>query len=264
LGIGICLGFVFWCLKILLFEYGYRLDNQPKTIFTEGRAYMVVKPDIIAETGLQFFGRISASISHEIKNVLAIVNENAGLLEDLTLMADRGKPIDPARLKMMAETVKKQVSRADGIIKNMNRLAHSVDQTVTTVELDQTIELIIALTARFAAMRGVKVDLHLPASPLTIPTAPFFLMNLLCLCLDFSMSTSGDENRVELVVEETENSVRIRFRRLVGLTEELLETFPSDREKNLLAVLQADLTVEHGSEEIVLRLLKNIDNEFSR
>ncbi len=57
------------------------------------------KPDIIAETGLQFFGEMSASISHEIKNVLAIVNENAGLLEDLTLMADRGKPIDPARLK---------------------------------------------------------------------------------------------------------------------------------------------------------------------
>ena len=60
---------------------------------------MGVQPDIIAETGLQFFGRISASISHELKNVLAIINENAGLLEDLTSMADRGKPIDSARLK---------------------------------------------------------------------------------------------------------------------------------------------------------------------
>ncbi len=225
---------------------------------------MGAKPDIIAETGLQFFGRISASISHEIKNVLAIVNENAGLLEDLTLMADRGKPLDPARLKMMAAAVKKQVGRADEIIKNMNRFAHSIDQTITTVDLNQTIELVIALTARFAAMRGVKVDLQLPASPLTIPTAPFYLMNLLWLCLDFSMSASGDEKRVELVVEETENSVRIRFRRLAGLSEALLETFPSDREKNLLAVLEAALTAEPEREEIVLRLLKNIDNGFSR
>ena len=222
------------------------------------------KPDIIAETGLQFFGRISASISHEIKNVLAIVNENAGLLEDLTLLADRGKPLDPARLKIMAAAVKNQVGRADGIIKNMNRLAHSIDQTITTVDLDQTIELVIALTARFAAMRGVKVDLQLPASPLTISTAPFYLMNLLCLCLDFSMSASGDEKRVELVVEETENSVRIRFRRLAGLSEALLETFPSDREKILLAVLEAALTAEPEREEVVLRLLKNIDNGFSR
>jgi len=225
---------------------------------------MSIKPDIIAETGLKFFGRISASISHEIKNVLAIVNENAGLLEDLTLLADRGKPLDPARLKMMAQAVKKQVGRADGIIKNMNRFAHSIDQTITTDDLDQTIELIIALTTRFAAMRGIKVNLKLPASPLTITTAPFYLMNLLWLCLDFSMSASGNEKRVELVVEETENSVQIRFRRLTGLNTALLESFPSDREKYLLDVLAADLRVEPAREEIALRLLKNIDNEFSR
>ena len=222
------------------------------------------KSENTSATGLQFFGRISASISHEIKNVLAIVNENAGLLEDFTLMADRGKPIDPARLKLMAATVQKQVGRADEILKNMNRFAHSIDETMAEVDLNQTIELVIALTARIAAMRGVKVDLQLPESPLTIPTAPFFLMNLLWLCLDFSMSASGDEKRVELVVEETENSVLIRFRRLAGLSEALLETFASDREKNLLAVLEANLTVEHGREEVVLRLSKNIDNEFSR
>jgi hypothetical protein len=86
-------------------------------------------------------------------------------------------------------------------------------------------------------------------------------MNLLWLCLDFSMSASGDEKRVELVVEETENSLRIRFRRLAGLAEALLETFPSDREKNLLDVLAADLMTEPGCEEIVLRLPKNIEKE---
>ena len=225
---------------------------------------MGVKPDMIAETGLQFFGRISASVSHEIKNVLAIVNENAGLLEDFTLMADRGKPMDPARLKMMAQAVKKQVARADEIIKNMNRFAHSIDQTITSVDLVQTIELIVALTARLAAMRSVKVELQPPPDPLKISTAPFFLMNLLWLCLDFSMSASGDEKRIELVVEETENRVRIRFRRLTGLSEKLLEMFPSDSEKSLLDVLTAELALEHEREEIDLRLLKDIDNEFSR
>ena len=103
------------------------------------------------------------------------------------------------------------------------------------------------------------MDLQLPASPLTIPTVPFFLMNLLWLCLDFSMSASGDEKRLELVVDETKNSVRIQFRRLAGLTEELLETFPSDREKNLLDVLSADLTAESGCKEIVLRIPKKVD-----
>jgi signal transduction histidine kinase len=222
------------------------------------------KLDPIAETGLQFYGKITASVSHEIKNVLAIINENAGLLEDFTFMADRGKPIDPARLKTMAAAMQKQVHRADGILKNLNRFAHSIDDNDTDVDLNQTMEQFIALTERFAAMRGVKADLQLPGSPIKIPTAPFFLMNLLWLCLDFCMSASGDDKRVELVVEETENSVRIRFRQLTGLTEKLLQTFPSDREKNLLDVLKADLKIEPGRKEIALQLLKNIDNEFSR
>ena len=73
------------------------------------------------------------------------------------------------------------------------------------------------------------------------------------------MSASGDEKRVEFVVAETENSVQIRFQRLAGLTEELLKTFPSDREKNLLAVLGADLTAEPEGAKVVVRLSKNID-----
>ena len=217
---------------------------------------MGAKPNMIADTGLQFFGEMSASISHEIKNVLAIVNENAGLLEDFSFMADRGKPIDPARLKMMAAAVKRQVARADGIIKNMNRLAHSIDQTFTIVELNETIHLLVGLTDRFSVMRGVQVDLQLPENPVKFQTAPFFLMNLLWLCLDFSMSASGDEKRVELVAEETENGVRVQFRRLADLSDALLETFPSDREKSLLAVLEAALTAEPERNEIVLRLSK--------
>ena len=34
--------------------------------------------------GLRFFGKVNASISHEIRNALAVINENAGLIKDLT------------------------------------------------------------------------------------------------------------------------------------------------------------------------------------
>ena len=212
--------------------------------------------DNTSQPGLQFFGKISASISHELKNVLAIINENAGLLEDFTLMADRGVPLDPARLKAMAAGVKKQIGRADAIISNMNRFAHSTDQTITTVDLAQTIEIVLAVTARFAVMRGIGIDLRLPQNPVALQTAPFFLMNLLWLCLEFSMSAGGDEKQVELVAEETEGDVRIRFRRLAGLTEALLDSFTSEREKNLLELLSAELTVEPERNEIVIEMTK--------
>ena len=213
----------------------------------------------MAAAGLQFFGKISASISHELKNVLAIINENAGLLEDLTLMADRGVPLDPARLNAMAAGVKKQIGRADTIIGNMNRFAHSADQPVATVDLAQTVELAMAVTARFAAMQGIKINLKLPDNPVALQTTPFFLMNLIWQCLEFAMSVAGDEKQVELVAEETGGSVRIRFRRLAGLTEALLDPFPSDREQYLLDMLAAELKVELEHKEIVLELTRDID-----
>ncbi|CAB1075915.1 FIG00602868: hypothetical protein [Olavius algarvensis Delta 1 endosymbiont] len=208
--------------------------------------------EIKTETDLQFFGQISASISHELKNVLAIINENAGLLEDFTLMADRGVPLDPARLSAMAFGVQKQVERANRILNNMNRFAHSTDQILTTVDLVQTIELIMALTARFAAMQGVEVSLQPPGRPVALETAPYSLMHLVWLCLEFSMSAGGDEKKVAMVVEAAADSVQIRFGRLTGLTDAMLTAFPSDRERILLETLGAELTADPARNEIVI------------
>jgi signal transduction histidine kinase len=83
--------------------------------------------NVLGEAGLQFFGKMSASISHEIKNALAIINESAGLLDDLSLRAERGIPVEPERLKKQAGNILKQIRRADGIIQNMNKFAHSID-----------------------------------------------------------------------------------------------------------------------------------------
>ena len=220
---------------------------------------MSKKPEITEMAGLHFFGQISASISHEIKNVLAIINENAGLLEDLTLMADRGKPIDPAQLTRMAATIKKQIGRADNIIKNMNSIAHSINQTVTTVDLNETVELIIALTARFAAMKNVQVDLQLPQDPLKIQTVPYRLMNLLWLCLDFAMDASGELKQIDVVAEETNDDIRIQFKRLSRLSDMVSNTFPSDYENCLLEILDAELRIEIEAEMIFLRFAKNLD-----
>ena len=212
------------------------------------------KSDNTPHSDLQFLGQISASISHELKNVLAIINENAGLLEDLTLMAERGVPLDPDRLNAMANGIKKQVGRADTIIGNMNRFAHSADQTMDTIDLTQTVELAMAVTARFAAMKGVTIDLQLPEHPVTMQTAPFYLINLIWLCLEFAMSAAGAEKRIGVAVEAAQNSTRIRFGGLGGLNAALLENFPSDRAWNLLGILEAEWTVNEGCGDLILQL----------
>jgi signal transduction histidine kinase len=214
--------------------------------------------EIIAQSGLQFFGKIAASISHEIKNVLAIINENAGLLEDLTLMAERGMAIDPQRLKALSRTLMKQIKRADAIVKNMNRFAHSADASLQTIDLNDVIELLAALSNRIAVMRGITLNPQLNENPVTLKTSPFLLMNLLWLCLDFAMGAAGDDKVVELVTQKADANIQIRFKRIDCLAKAALQLFPTEREKRLLELLKAELEVSSENREILVKLAEEV------
>lgn len=108
---------------------------------------------------LKFFGRVSASVSHDIKNVLAIINEEAGLIQDLCAMAGRGMEVDPERFKQVAGNILGQIKRGDEIVKCMNTFAHSVDQDVRMVEICEVAGLMVKLCTRLANMKSVALSL---------------------------------------------------------------------------------------------------------
>ncbi|MBL0702216.1 MAG: HAMP domain-containing histidine kinase [Desulfosarcina sp.] len=202
---------------------------------------------------------MSASISHEINNVLAIINENAGLLDDFTIMADKGLPIDPKRLKSVASTILTQIRRADEIVRNMNSFSHTIDQSKTELNLRKTVEVVVALSHRFASMRGITIEVKPSENIVKITTAAFFLENLIWLCLDFAMSVTGSAKTISLIIRETDSGGRIWFAGLEGLTAELADSFLTDRETALLGMLKAELTVSAGEKELILYLPKLLD-----
>jgi hypothetical protein len=199
--------------------------------------------EVLGETGLQFFGKMSASISHEMKNVMAIINENAGLLEDLTVMAEKGIPIDPERLKTQASRIMKQIRRGDDIIKSMNRLAHSVDEPLRQADLNDSLALMCTLSGRFASMRGVTLEQKPTSTQVPIITNPFFLQNLIWLCLDFAMGCAGAGKTVFVKAEKTDGGAKIGFSKLQDLANCETGSFPGERETALLQALKADLVI---------------------
>ena len=208
--------------------------------------------EVISVTGLQFFGMMSASISHEIKNVMAIINENAGLLEDLTVMAEKGMPIDPQRLRTQASRIMKQIRRGDDIIKSMNRFAHSVDEPWRQVELNDTLGLMCTLSGRFASMRGVTLELDPPSTQVPIITNPFLLQNFIWLCLDFAMGSTGTGKTVVLRAEKIDRGAKIRLSKLQDLAKRETGSFPGERETALLQALNADLVIQKELGELHL------------
>ena len=98
-------------------------------------------------------------------------------------------------------------------------------------------------------------------NPVKIRTSPFLLMNIIWLCLDFAMNAAGDDKIIELTTQKTETGAQIRFRRLEAMAKVPLDTFPAENEQSLLDLLNANLTLDTGGGEIVLKLSENIDNE---
>jgi signal transduction histidine kinase len=215
--------------------------------------------ELIGKTGFVFFGKMTASISHEIKNVLAIINENAGLLEDITLMSEKGTPIDPEKLKNQAARIKNQVRRADGIVKNMNKFAHSADEPLMSVDLGEILELLADLSGRSASIRGVTLEPESTGSSARITINPFLLENLVWLCLDFAMDMAGKGKSIRLIAEKTEDGGRIRFTQLEALGEPPADKFPGEVEKAFLAALKAQITKDVNGREIVLTISKHME-----
>jgi signal transduction histidine kinase len=188
----------------------------------------------IAGKGLGFFGKITASISHELKNSLAIINEKAGLLEDFALMVNKGIPLDPERMESLAGQIIKQVGRANDIIRTLNVFAHSAEEPLKNTDLAQVLTLVIRLCSRFADMKSVTMAPNIPTDPMTIQTRPFFAEHLICHCLTAAMDWAGLEKNIKIGMEHTNDDVRIHIFSLDTTKQPDNVVFP-DKETQLLA-----------------------------
>lgn len=172
--------------------------------------------------GLCFFGQISAAISHDLKNVLAIINEDAGLLQDYSLMAGQGMELDPDRLHKLGGKIQSQVKRGDSIIKNMNKFAHSVDLAECEVDYHELTTLVISLLTRVASRKCVTVSLA-ESGPVHGMGDPFTIQMLIARCLEVSMDSAGKDNELSIEVGKTVAGCAITIRGLNSpIAEELL------------------------------------------
>lgn len=139
--------------------------------------------------GLAFFGRISANVSHEIKNHLAVINELGGLLQDLSVMAQKDGPLDPVKVENLAGNITSQVAQSDQVVKSFNYFSHSVDRTKASVDLDEFAQKMVIITRRLAAVKGVELAYDpVEKEHLSMVTNPFLLEQLYHFYLEHLIS----------------------------------------------------------------------------
>jgi C4-dicarboxylate-specific signal transduction histidine kinase len=204
---------------------------------------------------LRFFGAMSASVTHEIRNKLAVINEKAGLVEDIAAAMRSGRATDPDRLETQARKIVEQIRQANRIVSALNRLAHSTDQTEATVDAADLVALVVELHGRKAAMAQTTIAATDPESHVPLRTNPFLLANAIGVCLGLAVSDVDESRTLGVTTEPTEDGARVRILGLakVSENEDVIDRTPPGLDA-LLDILDGDLEDDRRRGEIVLEI----------
>ncbi len=203
--------------------------------------------------GLAFFGRVSALISHELKNILATISETAGLLEDLVELAGEGRRLDPGELRSCSRTIIEEIQRGYATIGLLNAFAHSADQPLQEVDLAEIVTLAVNLSQCLSYARRVDLDLA-GAAGVKVLTNPFFLIDLLYNCLVWSYRSVGLDQGIGLTVGLTDDAFDLRLSDLGDLG-----ALPRDQVRTALEILGAELSPDASGQGLTVIVPRRLE-----
>jgi K+-sensing histidine kinase KdpD len=212
---------------------------------------------IVCQETLQYFKAMLPSFSHEAKNVLAVINENAGLMADYISMAQKGKTLDLERLSSLSATIRKQVARFNTLITNVRQVAHGIDNNTQPICLVHHTRQVSELLSTKAAMRSIQFHVHAMEEPILIHTQPVLLLHILWVCLDYAMQTSGRGRHIGLSPERRGKNALVRLSGIDKLRPESITAIMPDEQRNtILSALNAELVIDEIDENEKTLLLK--------
>ena len=170
-----------------------------------------------ANTDIRFFSLVTSSVTHELNNVLSIINQTGGLLEDQLYGASQGKEILPEKLERIAELIEQQTLRGIDIIKRLNYFSHTCDSPEALFDVRELIDVIVNLSQRYADLSKMKLHLSFKNSDaLTTYNNPLKTQQIIFLTLKEIFLAGAESEEVEISVAGSDKRVIILINHVVS------------------------------------------------
>jgi len=165
-----------------------------------------------------FIGKMTAHTTHEFMNVLAVIRETSGLMEDLlALSGDASLPYHE-KLSKTLTTIARQVSRGMKISAMLNKFAHSMEEGEAWVEVNDLLDQLSILMQRSTGLKQVNLTIGPLESPMDIRIDPFRLQWILVTCLEHCLDRTARGGVVTLQSHRREKGIAIQCMMEPGLT----------------------------------------------
>jgi C4-dicarboxylate-specific signal transduction histidine kinase len=159
--------------------------------------------------GVLYFGAMGAGLSHELSNIFNIINELAGLQQDIVAAATEGGSAGLARVTDLAARIKAQVGRGELINRSLHRLSHSVDDTDVEFDLGEALILFGSLAARAARLAEVELEVRPPEPAIAHRGSPFALLLALHACVRVALAAASSQRRIAVWTEDGPDGVQV-------------------------------------------------------
>ena len=117
--------------------------------------------NILRDSQLASLGKMLAGYSHELKNHLAIINESAGLMDDLLEMGSIDDEQSVQRFKRSISLICERINQADTMAKYMNGFAHKMDVPVSNFDVNELLIEELAFLDRFFWIKSASLHKEL-------------------------------------------------------------------------------------------------------
>ena len=206
--------------------------------------------------GLKFSGRVNASISHELKNILAIISETAGLLNDLTDLAKQGNDLELSALENCNDSIIEEIQRGFTTIKQMNKFAHSVDVPIKEIDLPETLDLTVKLSGLLSFASKVQIN-NSDNEIKPVLTCPFLLQNLIYQTLCFIYKSVGLDGEIQINFDSYKNKEAHLIFSNMGHVD--LKGFPNKKIQKAANILDVQFGINYSPSQINIRIPYNND-----
>jgi len=150
-------------------------------------------------------GRLAASVAHEINNPLAIINEKAGLIQDLFLLSKMYAR--DQKLLDIVDSILRSVKRAASITRRLLSFSRNLDASIETIHLRQVIEEVLSFMGKEAEIRSVDINVDISEDLPPFESDRGKLQQIFLNIINNAFESVNDGGHIKIVAQLEKNDV---------------------------------------------------------
>ena len=141
------------------------------------------------------------------------------------------------------KTINEQVHRGVELTNRLNRFAHAPDEAVKEIDLYETVELLTALSSRFARLQNVALEISEPSRPIRIHTQPVTFQMAVFAGIECCLSLMPSGGKIDIQPKLQDGSALVCLQCEISGGEETspIEILPKSEKWKMLQQLAKDL-----------------------